>query len=273
MSVDSPHDTVEKLAIEWAALTELGAKLTEQQWKTLTECPGWTVQDNVSHIVGTERFLGGLGRTTHEAPQVPWVHNPIGRSNEDEVDERRRLSGAAVYQEFLSTTAARLAFLRCATPEDFAAPMATPTGPGTMASFLHIRVMDNWVHEQDIRRALGLPGHLTGPVAEHSIDRLWIAWPMVIGKRAGAAAGESVTIALDGPVYRSGTVIIGDRAGWGTLDPTATATANITMDSEAFVIAVTGRRTGADLVEENRIRLVGDTALARRAVDSLNIMI
>lgn len=273
MSVDSPHDTVDKLAIEWAALADMGATLTEQQWKTPTECPGWTVQDNFSHIIGTERFLAGLGRTSHRAPEVPWVHNPIGRSNEDDVDERRHRQGADVYQEFLETTAARLAFLRSATPEDFAAPMTTPTGPGTMASFLHIRVMDNWVHEQDIRRALDLPGHLTGPVPEHSIDRLWIAWPMVIGKRAGATAGQSVTITLDGPVARTGTVVIGDRAGWGVLDASETATAQIEMDSEAFIIAVTGRRPAAHLIEANRVRLTGDIVLARRAVDSLNIMI
>lgn len=273
MSVDSPHTTVDKLGVEWAALAELAATFTEAQWKTPTECPGWTVQDNLSHIIGTERMLAGLGRTSHQAPEAPWVHNPIGRSNEDDVDERRARSGAEVYQEFLDITQARLSFLRSATPEDFAVPMTTPTGPGTMASFLHIRVMDNWIHEQDIRRALDLPGHLTGPVPEHSIDRLWTAWPMVIGKRAGATAGQSVTVTLDGPVHRFGTVVIGERAGWGELDASQTATAGITMDSEAFIIAVTGRRLAADLVETNRIRFVGDSALAQRAVDSLNIMI
>ena len=34
------------------ALTELCAPLTEAQWKTATDCPGWTVQDNMSHLVG-----------------------------------------------------------------------------------------------------------------------------------------------------------------------------------------------------------------------------
>jgi uncharacterized protein (TIGR03083 family) len=202
MSVESPEDTVQKLASEWAALTALCAPFTEAQWKRPTECPGWTVQDNISHIIGTERMLAGLARTAHRSPEVPWVHNPIGRTNEDEVDERRGRTGAQVYQEFLDITSARLAFLRSATEDDFDTPMTTPVGPGTMASFLHIRVMDNWVHEQDIRRALDLPGHLTGPVPEHSIDRLWTAWPMVIGKRAGAVAGQSVTVTLTGPVHR-----------------------------------------------------------------------
>jgi hypothetical protein len=45
------------------------------------------------------------------------------------------------------------------------------------------------------------------------------------------------------------------------------------MDSEAFIITVTGRRPATALIAENRITLTGETTLAHRAVDSLNIMI
>ena len=41
--------------------------------------------------------------------------------------------------------------------EDFAAEMQTPVGPAPMAEFISIRIMDAWVHEQDIRRALDRP--------------------------------------------------------------------------------------------------------------------
>jgi hypothetical protein len=35
---------------------------------------------------------------------------------------------------------------------------------------MHIRIFDCWVHEQDMRRATGRPGHLTGPVVHTTSD-------------------------------------------------------------------------------------------------------
>ena len=35
------------------------ATLDETEWKPPTECPGWTVQDNLVHITALERFILG----------------------------------------------------------------------------------------------------------------------------------------------------------------------------------------------------------------------
>ena len=43
----------------WNSIGSLCSPLTEAQWKTPTDCPGWSVQDQVSHLVGAEsRILG-----------------------------------------------------------------------------------------------------------------------------------------------------------------------------------------------------------------------
>lgn len=87
----------------------------------------------------------------------------MGRANEVGVDARRAMSGAAVFDEFSQVTAERLAQLRRLTPDDLAAQTATPVGPGTVADLLTLRVMHSWSREQDIRRAVGRPGHSEGP--------------------------------------------------------------------------------------------------------------
>ncbi|NCZ91514.1 MAG: hypothetical protein EBY96_03630, partial [Actinobacteria bacterium] len=56
--------------------------LTEAQWSTATDCPGWDVKDNLSHLIGTELFLMGKPSTTHRAPKFDYVKNPIGEANE-----------------------------------------------------------------------------------------------------------------------------------------------------------------------------------------------
>ena len=59
--------------------------------------------------------------------------------------------------------------------------------PADMAMFLQLRVLDNWLHEQDIRRALGMPGHLGGPAAEPRLGpRGWRS--ETTQARAGASA-------------------------------------------------------------------------------------
>ena len=45
----------------------------------------------------------------------------------------------------------------------FDAESFTPAGPDTYGRFMRIRVMDMWMHEQDIREAVGRPGHERGP--------------------------------------------------------------------------------------------------------------
>lgn len=272
MELGEARTTVDRLALVWASISALCRPFGDTEWATATECPGWTVKDQISHLVGTERVLYGKPESGHRAPASPNVHNPIGAMNEDHVDERRDRSGAEVLAEFDEITAERLLQLRRYTADDFVAAAMTPTGPGTVADFLHIRVMDNWVHEQDIRRAVGRPGHLDGAVAEHSVDRFLTGLPMIVGKRAKAPVGASVRLVLTGPVHRDGTVVVGERAAWSPT-PIPSPTATVSADSEAYVVATTGRRSGAELLAAGRITTAGDTALATAVVAGMNIMI
>lgn len=268
MSTES-DTTIAKLDATWRSIHDLCADLTEEQWKTPTECPGWTVQDNVSHLIGTERMLQGLPPTEHEAPEAGHVRNPIGAANEHEVDVRRSLSGAEVLAEFDELTAGRLERLRSMSDDDFATESWTPIGPGTVLDFLQIRVLDNWVHEQDIRRALGRPGHLTGPAAEHTIDRMWRTLGATFGKRAGATEGQSLVVELTGPVERSVALQVVDGRAQRLDGAPAEPTARISMGSETFIVLATGRRTP----DEVAVTVEGDADLAAKVLANLNQMI
>jgi uncharacterized protein (TIGR03083 family) len=107
-----PHDTINKLEETWTSISEFCAALTEQQWKTASQLPAWTVQDNLSHMVGTESGLEGNPRTEHKATDTSHIRNPIGEMNEHDVDSRRSMSGAAVLAEWNTLTATRLHTLK-----------------------------------------------------------------------------------------------------------------------------------------------------------------
>lgn len=251
------------------ALTELCAPLTEAQWKTATDCPGWTVQDNMSHLVGIENMLLGKPPTTHKSPKYDYIKNPIGEHNEHEIDARRSLSGNEVFAEWKATAAERTHQLQTADAEYFAKPMMMPTGPGTLGDFLDIRILDLWIHDQDIRRALNLSGNHGGLCAEHTIDRLIRTLPIVVGKRAATPEGESVSITISGAVKRTIFISVSEGRANFVADKPAKLSCEISMDSTVFTALATGRKQSTELTWTS----TGDTTLAQRIVSQLNMMI
>ena len=266
-----PIESIDKLEATWRSLSALGSTLDERQWKSPTDLPGWTVQDNLAHLIGIERSLQGLPGAAPPAIVGAHVKNPIGQFNEAEVEARRGCSGAEVLAEWIALVDLRLATLRGADDAYFAQPMSTPTGPGTMADFLHIRVLDCWVHEQDMRRAVGIAGQLEGSAAEHTVDRLLRTIPIVVGKRAATPEGGAVVINLTGGVQRHVVCEVNGGRAAIVAAPTADPLATITLDADAFVVLATGRRSAAVLAD--RVIVSGDVALGQRVVDSLNMMI
>jgi uncharacterized protein (TIGR03083 family) len=251
------------------ALTELCTPLTEAQWKTATDCPGWSVQDNISHLVGIENMLLGKPPTAHKSPKYDYIKNPIGEHNEHEIDVRRSMLGSEVFAEWKATAAERVHQLQTADAEYFAKPMMMPTGPGTLGDFLDIRILDLWIHDQDIRRALNISGNHGGPCAEHTIDRLIRTLPIVVGKRAATPEGESVSIIISGAVQRAIYVSVSEgRANIVAAKP-ATMSCEISMDSTVFTALATGRKLSTELNWTS----TGDAALAQRIASQLNMMI
>lgn len=268
------QELVVHLAEVWASMTELGSGLSEADWKTATEVPGWSVQDNLVHIAGLEAMLLGRPDPDHSVPEgLEHVKNDIGRRNEVFVDSRRSSSGAEALDEFREVTNARLAQLRAFEPDDFARESWTPVGPGTVRDLLPFRVFDSWVHEQDMRRAVDTPGNLDTPVAAVSLDRIGGAMPFIVGKRAGAPEGSTIVFELDGPLAR--TLVIGVDGGrakpLGAV-PAAGGTTRIATDTETFARLACGRVHPAAALSDGRVRLEGDEALGRRVVGELNFL-
>lgn len=275
MADHSTSSTLTALFDVFDSLSQLGATLDETQWKAATDLPGWTVQDNLSHLVAIERVLQGHAPTQHRASDLSVAKNPIGEMNEHEVDARRSLSGQQVLAEWNDIAAQRRETLAKADDTYFDQPAMTPTGPGTVGDFLSIRVLDCWLHEQDMRRAARVPGHLGGPAAEHTIDRLIRTLPIVVGKRAATPDGATVVLQITGEVRRHVVVTVtGGRAAVVSAIPDGSpVVTDVTLSTEAFVVLATGRGDAGHAAVAGHWSSSGDSALARRIVDHLNMMI
>lgn len=265
------RSVVDKLEMQLKALDELCSSLSEAEWDAETECPGWSVKDNISHIIGTEHSILGNPPPQHDPGEKPWIKNPIGASNEIHVDYRRGRSGAEVLDELREVAAERLAAVKALSEDDLAAESWTPIGQGTVADLIAIRIMDMWVHEQDIRRAVGKPGNLEGPIAEHVVGRHATALPFVVGKKVGISEGTAVVFDVTGPAGREIAVTTdGKRAKQMDEVPTD-PTVRLTMDLETFNRLCTGRGEVSEVA--SGVKIEGDEALGKRIVEQMNFMI
>lgn len=253
------------------SLDDLCSTLTPEEWGRPTDCPGWSVQDNLSHIVGTERMILGHPAPEHDPGSKSWVRNPIGAGNEVQVDFRRSWPPEKVLEEFREVSGERIKAIRALTEEDLKGESWTPIGEGTVADLLAIRVMDMWVHEQDMRRAVDKPGNLEGPVAEHCFGRHSMALPFVVGKKVAPPEGTTVVFEVTGPA--GGTVAIGtDGKRANRLDAVpGDPTVKLTMDLETFNRLCTGRGDPAELGK--RVEIEGDPALGDQVVAQMNFMV
>ena len=264
---------VDLMAAVWQSISDLCADFSPEQWATPTECPGWSVQDQVSHLVGSECRLLGRPAPEHEPADTSNVRNEIGRSNEALVDYRRQFSGAAVLAEFRVVTAERLAALRAMTDDDFAAETDNPLGRGPYTDLLRIRIYDAWVHEQDMRRALGIPGHLGGPVAAHAYGRTAMAMPFVVGRKVKPADGTTVVFEITGDT--GGVIALnmdGGRAHRMDAAPES-PTVRLTMNLASFNALGTGRRTAEAALAAGAVAIDGDRELGERIAGEMNFMI
>jgi uncharacterized protein (TIGR03083 family) len=263
--------TIDGLREVWASIDELVAGLSDEQWRIETPLPAWDVQANVAHVIGTERFLRGEEPGTEiDVDGLGHVRNPIGAMNEAWIAIYAEKSPAEMLASFREITDVRLGELAAMSSDEWNRVGPTPAGDAPYGRFMQIRVFDCWMHEQDIRVAVDRPGHETGLAVEISLDEIAAAMGFVVGKRAGAPQGASVTFDLTGPAARRIHVAVGERAAVvPQLDGDATTT--LTMPVISFTRLAGGRLDA----EEHRARaeIDGDTELGERVLVNLGYTI
>lgn len=258
---------VDALADELAALDALLTELPDEDWSRPTACPGWDVKANVAHVLGTEAMLAGepTPEVGVDVTTLPHVRNDIAAVNEAWILSLADVPPAEVLARFRTVTTERIVALRAMDDEAWTADSFTPAGPDTFGRFMRIRVFDSWMHEQDIRDAVDRPGHTAGLPVEVTLDEMTAALGYVVGKRAGAPQGSSVTFSLTGGSDRDIHVLVDGRAtAVDELDGPATAT--LRMSIHSFSRLCGGRMPAAEATD---VALAGDTDLGRTVLDNL----
>ena len=249
----------------WNAVHDFIAVLGQvpaEQWTTPTDLAGWDVRACASHTAHLESILAGNPEETADVGEPPHVTGFLGLYTEIGVVNRRDRSPEQIIGELREVTTRRHEQLLADPPTDAAAkPEAVFGGvPWTWEVLLRNRPLDIWMHEQDVRRAVGLPGGLDSAAARHTADYLTESFGFVVAKKAGAAPGSTAVLDVAGSPTVAFTVNDagrGERLAEVPADPTVA----LRLDRESFILLAGGRRApSGDVVID------GDQQLGERIV-------
>ncbi len=260
------------LAETWGSLADACHELSKTEWALPTECPGWTVKDQLSHLIGVERSIMGEAAPAWNGSLGAHVKNDFAASNERFVAVRRARSGPEVHAEFVEVTTQRLAQLDVLTEAEWAEVGPSPVGPRPRAVFMEVRVFDSWVHEQDARRALGRPGGCGGRASAVSLDRVQGAMGFVVAKQAGCPDGTSVRFSVSGPGADARSFTVAVEGGRGVVSDQGTATVRISLSALDFVRLGCGRATAEQVEAAGGIGMEGDAVTGRSVLGHMNFM-
>jgi uncharacterized protein (TIGR03083 family) len=257
----------------WSSIDRTLRPREPEAFELPSPCPGWSVRDVLSHLVGFELMLQGAPVPTHEGPWPSHVKNPIGEFNESFVDAYRELPGVEVLDLFRETTRVSLERLRSLSNEEWEKVGWSPEGERPYHRFQETRVLDSWIHLQDIRDALLEPTDDHGPGEEIVVNRFEAALPYVLGKRAQAPEGTVMRLNLSGRLARS--VLLGVQEGRAiSLETSAEVpTLELTTPVSLFWRRAAGRISADAFLNASATDVRGDHDLARSFAECLAIMI
>jgi uncharacterized protein (TIGR03083 family) len=261
----SLHPTLQPYADAWThsidAISELVLPLVEGEWNRRTPCPGWSVRDVVSHVIGLDCEMLGDPRPIHTLPRDLFhVTNDHQRYMEMQVDVRRHHTAPEMTSELEYVVIRRNRQLRNES-RDPGTKVRGPLGTElTLEDAMRSHAFNVWVHEQDLRTALGHPGNLDSPGAHIARDVLLAALPDVVAVKADAPRSSAVVFDVHGPIEFLRTIRV-DIQGRGTLEstPALGPAATLSLDWETYVRLACGRVTPEQAAD--RVKAEGDPAL------------
>jgi len=254
--------------IWWAAVNDflnLLEQVPEEEWSTPTDLAGWDVRAVAAHTAHLEGVLAGHPEETAEVGEPPHVTGLMGLYTEIGVVNRRDASADAIINEIREVVTKRHTALVADPPTDGDAKPEVIFGgvPWSWRTLLRNRPLDVWMHEQDVRRAVGRPGGMDTAAAKHTAEYLAESLGYVLGKKVGAPAGTSLVLDMEGS--EPFAFEIDDNGRGQRVRPPEVPTVTLHMDRESF-IRLAGGRCAA---EAGRITVEGDEELGQRVLDHL----
>jgi uncharacterized protein (TIGR03083 family) len=250
-------------------LVALLRDLEEADWSRPTDLEGWDVKAVAAHVAHLESELAGNPQEPVHVPEREHIKSLMGVYTEMGPIARADWPPEKIIEELTGSVDARAARLDADPPTDRSGnPPATPGGIGwDWQTLLSNRALDVWMHEQDIRRAVGRPGGLDTPGAVHSVAVFARSFGYAVGKKVGPPPGTTAVLDVTGaqPVHTA--VRVNDDGRGVPAENPADSDVVLRMDTETYVLLAGGRRPASAVTVE----ISGDQELGTRILAALAV--
>jgi len=263
----------EGLAGVWSSTEALLEFCSEADLDRPSPCPGWSVRDVYSHLIGFELFGQGQGTPRFTDTFSPHVKNSVGEMNEAFVAARRSYSVADLRSEFLDVTGESLRRLRALSEEKWMEVGWSPEGEVPYHRYQETRLFDSWIHLQDIRDALLMPADDHGTGEEVVINRCESAIPYIFGKLVRAPEAATLRIYLSGRLAREICVRIENGRAAAQTSLGDTPSLEVTTPAALFWRRVAGRISAEAFLASTAVHVEGSAELARKFAENMAVII
>lgn len=262
-------EIVAALGAQRARTMDLLRSIPEPEWETIV-VPRWRLREVAAHLITTDEgavtgrtILNGFTRDANAAIEKveAWNDTQVGRWADRPIPE---------IVQGLEKWSRRFERLVRLVPAAAARPaLPTPFGKVSLLWLFGLRVYDEWVHDEDIRRAFTRPSD-DAPASIKPVARQLIAGlPVQSTERVAEGSKGRVALALADAEYPPlGFDLAGRRFGYGVEGSDARVTGATT------VVAMVAARRDAwrDVEASGGLKIEGDRAAAESFLDALQLV-
>lgn len=257
-----------------ASLLGLLVQLTPHEWDAPTAAGSWRVRDVVAHLLGDD--VGRLSRSRDAYPGPgPEAGEPLptflNRFNEEWVGATTRAS-PTVLQELLTATSHSIHTFWGQKDLTRLGEAVSWAGPGPAPVWLDCArdFTEDWVHQEQIREAVGRTRPHDPTVLRAVIDTFMYAMPLTLNTHAGHARdGDTLEVrfADDGARIWSWCR---ERRQWQSTHSADDPTATIVSDSATWWRLCVRMLDPQEA--RSRMHVIGDARLAAAATEIISII-
>ena len=247
------------------------AGLSPEGWNHSTACDLWQVGDVVAHLVWIGEFYvtfvtRALAGDVAAPPGSPRDERYAGLPPEDFYDLKAREYRDYLDNQILPTFVRRFEALSQVldglTPDDYDKPCFYHSGNRPLWTLADLTVQELAVHAWDIQSHTE-PGTPLSPESQPVLLERVVQRPQpALNLVATASTSSTLRFQLSGAVNRAYDITLAPDATRIALAGDDPASANLSCDTETFIMMLYRRLNLADVIAGGRISVSGDEALA-----------
>ena len=269
-----PVDVLALQPAERSELLELLAGLSAEDWARPTACPGWSVHDVALHMLGSD--LGTPSRIRDGfrplAPRPGEALVPfLNRINEEWVVAARRLS-PRVLCDLLAWSGDQTQAVFSSIDPFEPREVVSWAGPDPAPWWLHVarEYTERWVHQQQIREAVGAP-LLTEPRFMAPVLATFARALPWTYRDVDAPPGTAIGVVIAGPAGSAWSVVRTEAGRWSLRSGSSDdAAATVDLDQDVAWRLFTRGISPEDARPKVTIR--GDRARGEQALRTVSII-